>query len=293
MPHYISAEPLARMVQSITQQKRTGMLQVEQLGVGNAEWGKLYFEGGTLMRVYTERERGRAALQRISEWKQITCSFQGMSRPYPVTTPVAVLPQTDRLVRVPETTRRGPGGSFAGQSFSGEERTTRPLNPRQAEIAFSASAGLSISPMQTDTTEPIRRPDQPLILHGTRLEPYTPAEPARPSRAVKRWTTHRLVGTETDAVPSPSHQPPALPRSEPALGQVVLPGRLAIFKAHPRVSVAQAIQQMERYERLIFILLDGRRTIQDIARLIHQTECEVERTLLNLTQRGYIYYVSG
>jgi predicted transcriptional regulator len=50
---------------------------------------------------------------------------------------------------------------------------------------------------------------------------------------------------------------------------------------------------MERHARLVSILLDGRRTIQDIAHLIHRSEAEVEHVLVDLTQRGYTTYVSG
>lgn len=58
-------------------------------------------------------------------------------------------------------------------------------------------------------------------------------------------------------------------------------------------ATARAIEHMERRERIIFILLDGRRTIQDIARLIHQPESEVEHILLHLTQHGYTHYLQG
>src|SRR5258706_11203102 len=112
MPQSISAEPLAQMVRSITLQKRTGILQVEQLGGRGAERGKIYFENGSLMRARTENETGKAALQRIGEWRQITCSFQSVSRPpYPATVPLAapapeapqarVSSQTDPLARTP------------------------------------------------------------------------------------------------------------------------------------------------------------------------------------------------
>src|ERR1700688_113901 len=94
MPQSIAAEPLAQMVRSIALQKRTGVLRIEQLGGGGAEQGEIYFENGSLVQARTEREIGRAALQRISEWKQITCAFLSTSRsPYPVTAPVAVPPK--------------------------------------------------------------------------------------------------------------------------------------------------------------------------------------------------------
>lgn len=298
MAQIISAEPLAQMIRSITLQKRTGMLRVEQLGERSAERGEIYFENGSLIRVRTEREQGKAALQRIGEWKQITCTFQGMSRPYHATMPLAAsapaqelkvenpqprpLPQTDRLESMPALMDKEtePRKSVAHQPLSGGEPRTHPLNERRAKIALSAKARSSISSVPTDPGA------QPLVVHGTRLENYTPAQVATPTRAVQRWTTH--VISEIEMLPAQRNLPPM-----PYVDEKSPPGRMAIFGVRSAVSAAQAIGQMERHARVVFILLDGRRTIQHIARLTHQTEYEVEHILVDLTQRGYTYYVSG
>lgn len=298
MPQIISAEPLARMIRSITLQKRTGILRIEQLGGRGAERGEIYFENGSLVRARTERATGKAALQHIGEWKQITCAFQSMSRPYPATVPMTapaqeaeeesspthLLSQTDRLARMPAFIDTEQRASLADQAFPLRERRTHPLNPRQTEGMPAASSAPTVLP---STASPVR---QPLVLRGTKLEAYTPVPPATPSRAVQRWTTHLMPGVESTAAP---HRPPATPRLLPLPGEEVLPGRMAIFKARSVVSPAQAIQQMERHARVVFILLDERRTIQDIARLTHQTEYDVEQILVNLTQRGYTQYVRG
>ena len=297
MPQIISAEPLAQMIRSITLQKRTGVLRVEQLGERSAERGEIYFENGTLMRARVGRETGKIAFQRIGEWKQITCFFQGMSRPYPalsagtastggepVTRNIREHPanQTDRLARTSEpaekvTEPRRP-------SLEAGERMTHPLNPRRAEIALYANARSSHLPV------PFKAPDQPLVLHGTRLETYTPPQSASPSRSVQRWTTHLV--SELETLPAPRKLPPEA-RLEATESANALPGRLAIFRARAAISAAQVIGRMERHARVVFILLDGRRTIQHIALLTHQTEAEVEQILVDLTQRGYTQYVSG
>lgn len=291
MPQSISAEPLAQMVRSITLQKRTGVLQVEQLGGRDAENGEIYFENGSLMRARTKHESGKAALQRIGEWKQITCSFQNISRPpQRVTTPIVpVLPrwkaeqtesrevvQTDPLAHTPAAHGTSMHEGRAGQQRLSGARTTRELNSRQAEATLSSGVQTAAS--------------QPLVVHGTTLEAYVPTPLTGSSRAVQRWTTHQV--TETEASTSPrvtasASRPPAIS------GKDTLPGRMAIFKSRQMVSPAQAIQQMERRARLVFILLDGQRTVQDIARLIHQTEYDVEHILVDLTQRGYTCYVQG
>lgn len=297
MPQIISVEPLAQMVRSITLQKRTGVLRVEQLGERSAERGEIYFENGSLMRARTEREAGKAALRRISEWKQITCTFQGVSRPYPATTPVAPSQepkaqrsqapaslQTDRLASLSEVRDTESRQTLASQSLQARDRRTHPLNPRQAEVVLSASARPSMS------LAPSTASSQPLVLHGTSLEVYAPAQPAVSSPSVQRWTTHQL--SELEALPV-LRRPVSAPRADPLPGDPVPPGRMAIFKACSTVSTAQAIQQMGRHARIAFILLDGRRTIQDIARLTHQTEYDVEQIMINLTQRGYTQMINA
>jgi hypothetical protein len=299
MPQIISAEPLAQMIRSIALQKRTGMLRVEQLGERSAERGEIYFENGSLMRARTGREAGKAALRRISEWKQITCSFQGMSRPYPASTSAQrakpsdtqthVLSQTDRLARVAEGREREtePRESASKAPIFAGEKMTHPLSSRRADVAVSASAEVSSLPV------PVISPDQPLIVHGTRLETYAPVPSAVSSRSVQRWTTHLLPELEELPVPRKLVGPGPLPPLKLPSGGKALPGRMAIFKIRSSVSTARAIGQMERRARVVFILLDGRRTIEHIARLTHQTEAEVEQILLDLMQHGYADYVGG
>jgi len=299
MPQTLSMEPLSQMLKSIAYQKRTGVLRIERLGERSAERGEIYFEGGHPLRARAGQETGKAALRKISEWKQITCSFQGMSRPFPASphasppgkeqnteeSPLvrllsASVPQTEKLARSPEPMRDQPRRG-AGQPERSNEKNTQSLAARAPEGILSAKSKTPIPPA---------RPNQPLILQGSRLEAYTPAQPARPSRAVQRWTTHLEPEIQTPALPP---KPPVTPRLGPLPGEEVLPGRTAIFKARAMVTTTQALQRMERRERVVFILLDGRRTIEDIARLTHQTESDVEHLLMKLTRNGYTYYIRG
>lgn len=294
MPQSISAEPLAQMVRSITLQKRTGVLRVEQLGGKGAEQGEIYFENGSLVRARTERKAGKAALLYISEWKQITCSFHNMNRRYPATTPLTTSPFQEAgvahsQISAPSASERPaprseerdtePRGNVVLSPVMSGERHTHTLHPRLTESVLSANA-----------SSPMLAASQPLILHGTQLEVYEPVPPVSSPRAVQRWTTHLGTGTQLPA-PSPAASP--LPRPASTTSEEVRPGRMAVFKSRAQIPVAQAIQQMERRARIVFILLDGRRTIQDIARLTHQAEYEVEQILIDLTKRGYTHYLCG
>ncbi len=53
------------------------------------------------------------------------------------------------------------------------------------------------------------------------------------------------------------------------------------------------MKRLERRERIVFALLDGRRSVQHIARLTHLTELAVARILVQLFQQGYIEFIQG
>ncbi|HET8845472.1 MAG TPA: DUF4388 domain-containing protein [Ktedonobacteraceae bacterium] len=296
MPNTISIEPLAQMLRSISLQKRTGLLKVEQLGEGGVEQGEIYFEIGRPMHARVGQEKGKTALKRISTWKHITCSFTGMSRPYPGNAPA--LPGPSEIKKA-ETNR-----SFLPQ-VSNSPRSPLPSSLTQEAYKEDTDPSLLMSdvhktplPHSTQPGGPVTSTNlrmahstaQSLVVRGNTLEEYIPAPAQVAPRSVQRWTTHQQREQTTGSFLS---KPPATPRPENLPNAGPLPGRLAVFKARAMVTTAQSINQMERRERIIFILLDGSRTIQDLARLTHHTESEVEQILLSLTSRGYTEYIPG
>jgi len=96
----------------------------------------------------------------------------------------------------------------------------------------------------------------------------------------------------------PLPQVPATPQPQAipvpiAQDQVTYPGVDAVFRALPGVATPATMRRLERRERIIFALLDGRRTLRDVARLTHQTEVGVARILVQLLSYGYIEYLRG
>lgn len=67
----------------------------------------------------------------------------------------------------------------------------------------------------------------------------------------------------------------------------------AIFRARPAAATAQVMNQMERQARLVFMLLDGKRTVRDVARLLHHTEVQVAYIVVRLLKNGYIEYLGA
>jgi len=65
----------------------------------------------------------------------------------------------------------------------------------------------------------------------------------------------------------------------------------AIFRARESAIVAHVLERMERRDRIVLILLDGRRTIQDVIRLLHRSEEEMAQVLVRLLKSGFIDYM--
>ncbi|HLX56545.1 MAG TPA: hypothetical protein VKR83_05945 [Ktedonobacteraceae bacterium] len=89
---------------------------------------------------------------------------------------------------------------------------------------------------------------------------------------------------------TPLPQPPYTPF---AYVELAHPGAGAVFRAFPFASTARIMNQMQRRERLVFMLLDGRRRVIDVARLLHLTEVHVARIMVQLLKCGYVEYVYG
>jgi hypothetical protein len=65
----------------------------------------------------------------------------------------------------------------------------------------------------------------------------------------------------------------------------------AVFRARAFAKQQHILAQMERRERVVLILLDGQRTLHDVARLTHHIDLEVAHILAHLLARGYIEFI--
>jgi hypothetical protein len=62
----------------------------------------------------------------------------------------------------------------------------------------------------------------------------------------------------------------------------------AVFHSLAFARAPMVISQMERRDRIVFLLLDGKRTLSDVARLIHRSELDVARILVRLWKLHFI-----
>jgi len=65
-------------------------------------------------------------------------------------------------------------------------------------------------------------------------------------------------------------------------------GASTVFRTIASQPIAALARQFPRRERWILLLLDGRRTVADVARLTRRSELNIASTLARFLQRGYI-----
>ncbi|MDQ2907283.1 MAG: hypothetical protein ABI456_19260 [Ktedonobacteraceae bacterium] len=72
------------------------------------------------------------------------------------------------------------------------------------------------------------------------------------------------------------------------VNRVAHQGARMLFRARDSAIEPEVIRRMERRDRVIFLLLDGKRTISDVARLVHRSELDVAYTIACLLRTGYV-----
>lgn len=278
MPQTVSTEYLTQLVAIIRQQQQTGLLRIEPIGQGTNERGEIYFEDGRMFYAAVGNEHGRPALQHISEWAHVIYAFQPLNKPL----------------------RRS--GPLVTENTQPQERDARDGNSRaslsQGRSVVSGLRSRLTKPMQVETSAYITETEPPLRetqqLEASRIMPlHVPPAPLSQS-SILRMGASGMYASEVGMNQQGLLQQPAerehlesWPIHEP------LPSRLAIFQTRVKITSPQDMQKLERRARLVFVLLDGRRTLQHIAYLLHQTEEEVGQIVLKLTKMNLIEYVEG
>jgi uncharacterized protein DUF4388 len=139
------------------------------------------------------------------------------------------------------------------------------------------------------------RPTRPIEMEETRQTPAI-GMPIIPK-------TLRSVSAHMPAVaPQSQGQPDKAGRTDnvPPFPQVpqtqrdsAKPSMNAIFRALPLASMPRVVNQMDRKDRVVFLLLDGKRTLDAIKHLVHRSELDIAHTLVRLLKQGYIEYIQG
>jgi hypothetical protein len=115
-----------------------------------------------------------------------------------------------------------------------------------------------------------------------------PAETGKHSLIVRRSIhTGPLLPIEMEMTrPLPLIKPPAQKQPVQAV-EAKIDGDV-VFSLRPTVSAQKIVSLFERRERVVVLLLNGKRSLREIARLIHRSEFDVARVLARCLHQGLI-----
>ena len=120
--------------------------------------------------------------------------------------------------------------------------------------------------------------------------PAIPKSVPNVSIIAPRVQSHNHLSTRPFPGASPQ-QKPIVSSQSPHSGDQ--PGMHTIFRALPSVSTPKIIGQMQRKDRIIFLLLDGKRPLSTIRHLVNRSEADIAHTINHLLRQGYIEYIQG
>lgn len=297
--HATFTEHLTRVLHTINQNRRTGLLSVEFVGKQTNEKGEIFFERGETVFARTEHEWGETALGRIMNWSEVYYSFfegvqlpvqhrglfdlhtagsiprsehdahlrntlsQMPEAPAPTLLPQPYLKLSDKLFPVQEiahqtkdSTKLSEAATIMLKNYS-PQKTLSHTSDQNRQVPLASVNKRATRPLDTRDLSSISweartvTPELPPLGTGEIRPAFSPDNPAFEAR---RWTH----GLET------------------------------IFRAEPDAMAPAVMKQMERRDRVIFLLLNGKRTISEIARLVHRSEADIVQSLVKLLRKHYI-----
>lgn len=172
---------------------------------------------------------------------------------------------------------------------SGETALHRMINWNTVSYTFFEDGDEQATKTNTDRLRAVQRPKN--------IRPLLPIEMEKtrqtPIMSIAAGSATAIDMAETRQTPAIGM--PVIPKSiRPQVTECVQTiGPLSactVFQALPIATTPRVLNQMERRERVVFLLLNGKRTLRDVARLIHRSELDVARILVHLLKQNYIEY---
>ncbi len=141
----------------------------------------------------------------------------------------------------------------------------------------------------------------PIVSHPSTIRHLLPIEmeETREERsisipAISRDITQPLPVPVTMSHVSISPRVLALPPPlAPEVENIVNHGISAVFRTLPYVTAPAVLKHLERRDRIVLLLLDGKRTLQNVARLVHRSELDIAQVLARMLKQGYIEYIGA
>ena len=158
--------------------------------------------------------------------------------------------------------------------FAGEQVSSSSTRLRQQRVAplLQSSQSRTLLPIELETTRQTPAIGMPVIPKSLRhISIHAPSSTLSPTQL-------------------PKYPHAIMPQQRESSTQ---PGMHAIFRATPHAKKSSIINQMDRKDRIVFLLLDGRRTLHTIKHLVNRSDAEVVQTLVRLLKHGYVEYIQG
>lgn len=271
--HAISTERLVNILQSIALKQQTGCLTVvreQEQTQGAAEKGNIFFERGDTIYALTGQESGETALYRMLKWKHVAYTFIEGMRYIP-----------DRKIT---------GNLIVRTPYTSQKRDILRLSSiKAAEGRQTPPIGIPALPKITSEQPPVEMIETHLLPAINLAEIPVPAPPemALPGSMsgqspafYQRDTGKYEQATNCQSETLASYEYPTIPL-----------GVTSIFRALPCATTPGVLSRMARRERVVLLLLNGKRTVRDVVTLVHHSEVDVARTLVRLLKLGYIEHM--
>lgn len=285
--HAISTERLVNILQSIALKQQTGCLSIvrepaqerKREHTQGVEKGNIFFERGDTVFALTGQESGETALFRMLKWKLASYTF------------------TEGVRYTPERPSTGGLSEQVPQAQALYKFDIRRLSSiKAAENRQTPPIGMSALPKALPDPLPIELVDTQLLpaINLTAIPVPIPPDVALPETPAVQTAVFSQQNTRETRETGKHEQviPCGHDESGESQASYAIPmGVTAVFRALPYATTPIMLNRMERRERVVLLLLNGKRTVRDVAGLVHYSEVDVARTLVRLLKQRYIAYI--
>lgn len=255
---YLSTSRLANVIQLITLGHQTGILRAIRGHGPHREMGQIQFVDGQPAAALLGHLTGPAALNVLSNWGDSYYAFEDGTL------------AEDGAMDALEPAAAPPYGNWPSGDHSFPDQTALHTTPRSLGGVPSSPTGVSWPGYASPPSGyPQQRP---------------PAAPSAPLGAP--GTSGSLTGRPPSYPTFPSH-PSAASGQQPALPSTAVGASTPLPRRTTRVDLADPLP-LDRRERMVLLLVDGKRSVSDLARLTRRSDDEVRSVLGNLKMLGLI-----
>lgn len=291
---YLSTSRLANVIQLITLGRQTGILRVVRGHGATREMGQIQFVDGQPTAALLGTLTGGAAMNVMSNWGESYYAFDDAvvtedghletQEGVPLTPPAGSpgvssgsWPSANAGWGGPASGALGPAGSAPSASSWPAYGYQSPVPPQTRPPATPSTPSTPSSPL------PSMSPRPPAM-------PSVPPMPAAPYMG--RSPTGGLPGGLSGSLPGFSSSQPGMggsypPGPHPAIPAVAVGAPAAIPRRTSRADLNEPLP-LDRREKVILLLVDGRRSLEDLARLTRRSGDEVQAVLANLRMLGLV-----